>query len=165
MRDYAENESSEDSEEQDEMTVDFLFLNPPLVAVFDGEGYSLIGCKRTSKLQCLLCDHHCQHVDHFNASCKENDVHLDAEEPLQEKQCFVAISLPIPYPLPATLQSLHDKHDKHERGGLEFPLQLVPQYSSTLICEHGHLFSSEDPLANNWISRKGVVIHKEAVLF
>ena len=56
MRDDAENEFSEDSEEQDEMTVDFLSLNPPLVAVFDGEGYSLIGCKRTSKLQCLLCD-------------------------------------------------------------------------------------------------------------
>ena len=27
------------SEEQDEVTVDFLSLNPPLVAVFDGESY------------------------------------------------------------------------------------------------------------------------------
>ena len=149
FEDGEEMESDKDTiEEQDEMTVDFLSLNPPLVAVFDGESYGLVGCKRTSKFQCLLCDHHCQHVRLFNDWCSANDVHLDKEEPVREEQSFTSVSSsPIPYPLPSHLRSLHDKH---ESGSLEFPLQLVPPY----IC------SPADP---TWISSKGAIIHKEAV--
>ena len=45
-----EMDSDEDtSEKNEEITVDFLSLNPPLVAVFDGDTYGLVGCKRTSK--------------------------------------------------------------------------------------------------------------------
>ena len=143
------------------MTVDFLSLNPPLVAVFDGESYGLVGCKRTSKLQCLLCEHRCHHVHQFNDWCNANDVHLDKEEPLREEQTFDSVSFtPIPYPLSTHLRDLHDKH---ESGRHEYPLQLVPPYTATLMCKHGHQFNSADPVENHWISRKGAIIHKEAV--
>ena len=66
----------------------------------------------------------------------------------------------IPYPLPTYLKSLHDKH---ESGGHEFPLHLVPPYSATQKCKRGHQFNSADPVENHWLSRKGAVIHKEAV--
>ena len=68
-------------------------------------------------------------------------------------------SSPIPY-LPSHLRTLHDKH---ESGSLEFPLQLVPPYSATRKCKHGHQFSPADPIVNNWISSKGAIIRKEAV--
>lgn len=155
-----EAEGDEDCEEQDELTGDFLSLDPPLVAVFDGESYDLVGFKHTSKLQCLLCDHHCKHVHHIKDWCSENNVHLDKEEPLQEKQSFDSVSsLPIPYPLQAHLQKLHDKH---ERGGTEFPVQLIPPHNVSLKCEHGHVFNPADPVQNGWISRKGTIIYKES---
>ena len=119
FEDDEEMDSDEDtSEENKEIIVDFLSLNPPLVAVFDGDAYGLVGCKRTSKFQCLLCNHRCQHVHLFNDWCSANDVHLDKEEPLREEQNFTSVSSsPIPYPLPSHLRSLHDKH---ESGGLNF---------------------------------------------
>ena len=69
-------------------------------------------------------------------------------------------SHPIPYPLPAHLRSLHDTH---ERGGYEFPHQLVPPYSPTVKCQHSHLFNPADPVQNGWITKKGAIINKEAV--
>ena len=43
--------NEEIEEDQDELVIDFLTLEPPLVAVFDGDSYGLVGYKRTSKLQ------------------------------------------------------------------------------------------------------------------
>ena len=109
----------------------------------------------------MLCDHRCQHVQHLSDWCSANDVHLDKETPLQDEQTFKSVSsYPIPYPLPTHLRYLHDKH---ERGDLEFPLQLVPPYSDAVKCKHGHLFNPGDPIQNGWISKKGAIIHKEAV--
>ena len=110
-----------DSEE--ELIVDILCLDPSLVAVYDGHSYGLAGYKRTSKLQCLFCDHRCHHVRHLKDWCDENDVHLDKKEPLMKNRALTLSYRPIPYPLP-----LHhcDLHDKHERGGVEFPIELVP---------------------------------------
>ena len=155
-------ESDEDiCEENEEMTVDFLSFHPPLVAVFDGNAYGLVGCKRTSKFQCLLCDHRCQHVHLFNDWCSANDVHLDKEEPLQEEQNFISVSSsPIPYPLPSHLRSIHDKH---ESGSLEFSRQLIPSYCATQKCKHGHLFNPDDPIQNHLITKKGAIVHKESV--
>jgi hypothetical protein len=45
-------DDEQNSGDEDELTVDFLSLDPPLVAVFDGALYGLVGFKRTSKLQC-----------------------------------------------------------------------------------------------------------------
>ena len=129
--------------------------------MFDGDAFGLVGYKRTSKLQCLLCDHKCKHVQHFGDWCKVNDVHIDKDDPSKEEPSFNSVSsLPIPYPLPTHLKSVHDQY---ERGGREFPLQLVPHYSSTRKCEHGNLFCSADPVQNGWIVKKGCVIHKETV--
>ena len=100
-------------------------------------------------------------VQHFGDWCKVNDVHIDKDDPLKEEPSFNSVSsLPIPYPLPTHLKSVHDQH---ERGGREFPLQLVPHYSSTRKCEHSNLFCSADPVQNGWIVKKGCVIHKETV--
>ena len=156
-----EESDEDDGEDQADLTVDFLSLEPPLVAVFDGGAFGLVGFKRTTKLQCLLCDHKCQHVQLFGDWCKANDVHLDKDDPLKEEPIFNSVSsLPIPYPLPTHLKSLHDQH---ERGSHEFPLQLVPHYTSTCKCEHGNPFSSADPVQNGWIVTKGCIVHKEAV--
>ena len=119
-------------DEQDGLVVDFLSLDPLLVAVFDGETYGLVGHKRTSKLQCLMCSHRCHHVKLLSDWCRENDIHLDREDPLVE-QTFKSVSYTsIPYPLPVHLRQLHDKH---ERGALEFPVNLTPPHSTSLKCE------------------------------
>lgn len=153
--------NEENKENQDVLVIDFLTLEPSLVAVFDGDSYGLVGYKQTSKLQCLLCDHKCQHVRHFSEWCADNDVHLDKDEPLREEETYTSVSSrPIHYPLPTHLRSLHDQH---ERGCYEFPLDLVPAYSNAQKCKHGHLFDSADPVVKQWIARKGVIIHKEAV--
>ena len=157
----SDEDDEQNSGDEDELTVDFLSLDPPLVVVFDGASFGLVGFKRTSKLQCLLCDHRCHHVQQFSDWCCANDVHHDKEALLQEGQTFTSVtSHPIPYPLPSRLRSLHDTH---ERGSFEFPLQLVPPYSPTAKCQHGHLFNSADPIQNGWITKKGVIIHKAAV--
>ena len=159
MEEDEDGNDENDSEEED-LIVDILSLDPPLVAVYDGHSYGLVGYKRTSKLQCLLCDHRCHHVRHLKDWCDENDVHLDKEEPLMEEQSFNSVSYrPIPYPLPLHLPDLHDKH---ERGGAEFPIELIPPYDATLKCEHGHAFDSGDPVHNQWISRKNAIIYKAA---
>ena len=153
-------DGNDENDSEEELIVDILSLDPPLVAVYDGHSYGLVGYKRISKLQCLLCDHRCHHVRHLKDWCNENDVHLDKEEPLMEEQSFNSVSYrPIPYPLPLHLRNLHDKH---ERGGVEFPIELIPPYDATLKCEHGHAFDSGDPVYNQWISRKNAIIYKAA---
>ena len=91
MEEDEDGNDENDSEEED-LIVDILSLDPPLVAVYDGHSYGLVGYKRTSKLQCLLCDHRCHHVRHLKDWCDENDVHLDKEEPLMEEQSFNSVS-------------------------------------------------------------------------
>lgn len=63
-------DDEENNGDEDELTVDFLYLDPPLVAVFDGASFGLVGFKRTSKLQCLLCDYRCRHVQLFTDWCQ-----------------------------------------------------------------------------------------------
>ena len=74
---------------EEELIVDILSVDPPLVAVYDGHSYGLVGYKRTSKLQCLLCNHRC-HVCNLKDWCDENDV-LDKEEPLVEEQSYNSV--------------------------------------------------------------------------
>ena len=51
-----------------------------------------------------------------------------------EEQTFDSVSYSaISYLLPIHLRSLHNKH---ERGALEFLVDLIPPYSATLKCEH-----------------------------
>ena len=107
-----------------EVSADFLSLDPPLVAMYDGSLYGLIGRKRTTKLQCLLCNGRCKHVSLFNTWYDSNNIHFNPEEALQDEATFPSVSsTPIPYPLPCSLQSLHDKY---ESGKWEFPLALIP---------------------------------------
>lgn len=82
------------------------------------------------------------------------------KKPRYKKNRLLHLCHPIPYPLPAHLRSLHDTH---ERGSYEFPHQLVPPYLPTVKCQHGHLFNPADPVQNGWITKKGAIIHKEAV--
>ena len=80
-----------------------------------------------------------------------------------KEQTFDSVSYSaIPYPLPIHLRSLHNKH---ERGALEFPVDLIPPYSATLKCEHAMdtpLIQLDDPIWNRWISKKGIINCKEA---
>lgn len=148
-------------EEENELSVDFLSLEPPLVALYDGRTYGLIGHKRTTKLQCLHCDSRCKHVILFNEWCERNNIHLDHEEPLTDDAAFQCVSsCPIPYPLPSSLQALHDRH---EGGKWEFPLHLVPTANMTARCKHGHHFDQGDPVASGWISKRGIAIFKESI--
>ena len=147
-------------DDESELSVDFLGLEPPLVALFDGSMYGLVGHKRMTKLQCLLCDSGCKHVMLFNEWCDSNNVHLDLEA-LSDEVAFQCVSSSaILYPLPTSLQSLHDRH---ETGKWEFPLCLVPPANEFATCEHGHHFTQDDPVANEWVSKKGVVIYKKSV--
>ena len=55
----------DDGRELPETSVDFLSLDPLLVAVNDGSSFGLLGHKRTSKLKCLICSSHCDHLHYF----------------------------------------------------------------------------------------------------
>ena len=73
-----EEDSEEQCEENNDVSVDILNLEPILGAVFDGVGYGLVGRKRTPKFQCLLCRGHCEHVRMFKEWCEENDIELES---------------------------------------------------------------------------------------
>ena len=136
-------------------------LTPLLISAFDGSAYGLVGHKRTKKLYCLICEHECNHVALIQDWCSSSNVYLDLEEPITEELNFTSVSYnPIPYPLPRSLRQLHDRH---EMGKWEFPLHLIPPANESSICLHGNPFNSGDPVTNKWISRKGVLIYKEAV--
>ena len=81
-------------ESNDEVSADFLSLDPPLVAMYDGSSYGLIGRKRTTKLQCLLCSGRCKRVTLFNTWCDSNNIHFNPEEALQDEATFPCVSSP-----------------------------------------------------------------------
>ena len=141
--------------------IDLISASPLLVVVSDGTSCGLIGYKQCTKLQCLLCHHHCQHTSQFLKWCESNDIHIDPSYSSTEESTFSCVSsVPIPYPLSSELQRIHDEH---ESGKWEFPIRLFPIYDDSLKCEHGHKFSADDPVENSWISSKEVMIHKESI--
>ena len=150
-----------DDSDEEEVKIDVISLTPPLISVFDGSAYGLAGHKRTKKLCCLICEHECDHVALIQDWCSSRNVYLDSEEPLIEESNFISVSYNlIPYPLPRSLRLLHDRH---EMGKWKFPLHLIPPTNESSVYVHGNIFNSDDPVTHNWISRKGVLIHKEAV--
>ena len=65
----------------------------------------------------LLCNGRWKHVTLFNTWCDSNNIHFNPEEALQDEATFPSVSsTPIPYPLPCSLQSLHDKHESGKVG-------------------------------------------------
>lgn len=154
--------ASEICHQQDsDESVDIICTDPLLVVVYDGSECGLICSRQSTRLYCDLCHDHCQHVTQFLNWCEVNDIYIDQDAESIEEQQFTCLSSQlIPYPLPTELQSIHDAH---ECGEWKFPKELVPNYNETLKCEHGHKFSSDDPVLNSWISTKDVIIHKESV--
>ena len=151
-----------DCDDTDEdLKVDVISLTPPLISVFDGTAYGLVSHKRTKRLYCLICEHGCNHVALIQDWCSASNVYLDLEEPSNAESNFTSVSYnPIPYPLPRSLRLLHDKH---EMGKWGFPLHLFPPTNESSTCMHGNCFNSGDPITHHWISRKGVLIYKEAI--
>jgi len=142
--------------DNDEPVVDIISFTPLLMSVFDGNFYGLVGHKRSKKLYCLICEHECHHVTEAQDWCTCNNVHIELDENFSEESSYTSISFKsVPYPLPRHLRILYDKHEmgKHE----------IPPENTSLKCPHGNTFNTDDPVACNWMSRKGVTIYKEAV--
>ena len=66
----------DDGRELPETSVDFLSLDPLLVAVNDG---SLLG---PTKLKCLICSSHCDHLHYFHEWCEENKAQIELHQDL-----------------------------------------------------------------------------------
>ena len=155
----------DDGRKLPETSVDFLSLDPLLVAVNDGSSFGLLGHKRTSKLKCLICSSHCDHLHYFHEWCEENNAPIELHQDLSSTgsaapDYSILSKRDIPYPLPEPLKLLHDRH---ERGQQEFPLQLIPHVEEGCMCTHGNLWDCSDPISNKWIAHKGVKIYKESI--
>ena len=94
-----------------------------------------------------------------NNSCCHKKVYNDMNEPnyIHIPMTFPSISQKeIEYPLSRERACVLREYKKGKR---KYPKHLIPEYSISNKCIHGHLFSHQSPKANKWLSAQKSYIH------
>ena len=125
-------------------------LDPPLVAMYDGSSYELIGRKQTTKLQCsyfaMAAESMSRYLIHGVIPTTSTSIQKRHSKMRQHSH----LCHPPQFHTPCHVH-YNPSMTSMKAGKWKFHLALIPPVTEPQTCEHGHQFSQDDPVSNGWI--------------